>query len=247
MSRLSGWEGGPQEGWQYPFDLGHGIITRTYTDVQAELHPWRRDVLLNNLDAIFAGRYHQLSVLDLGACEGSMALALWERGVRDITCVESRAINVEKARFVFKVKNADILVVQDDVISFLNSDTRHYDLVLFMGLLYHLLDPFQTMRLTAQRVRGVLAMETVVSMPHELRFDNVPHYSPSLGGFFVRHDSALCNTAGLTNLELWPNREGLEMLLGETGFSDIREMNYGPNPISWYATKQRVMLLASRQ
>lgn len=247
LSRLSGWEGGPQEGWQYPFDLGHGIIARTYTDVQAELHPWRRDVLLNNLDAIFAGRYHQLSVLDLGACEGSMALALWERGVRDVTCVESRAINVEKARFVFRVKKADIFVVQDDVISFLNRDTRHYDLVLFMGLLYHLLDPFQAMRLTAQRVRGVLAMETVVSKPHELRFDNVPHYSPSLGGFFVRHDSALCNTAGLTNLELWPNREGLEMLLGETGFSNIREMDYGPNPISWYATKQRVMLLASRQ
>jgi len=245
LSRLSGWEGGPQEGWQYPFDLGHGVITQTYTDVQAELHPWRRDVLLNNLDPIFAGRYDQLSVLDLGSCEGSMALSLWERGVRDITCVESRAINVEKARFVFKVKSADILVVEDDVISFLNRDTRHYDLVLFMGLLYHLLDPFQTMRLTAKRVRGVLALETVVSKPHELRFDNAPHYSPSFGGFFVRHDSALSNTAGLTNLELWPNREGLEMLLNETGFSNIREMDYGPNPISWYATKQRVMLLAS--
>ncbi len=247
LSHLSGWDGGPQEGWQYPFHLGHGIITRTYTDVQAELHPWRRDVLLNNLDAIFAGRYHQLSVLDLGACEGSMALALWERGVRDVTCVESRAINVEKARFVFKVKEADICVVQDDIISFLNRDIRQYDLVLFMGLLYHLLDPFRAMHLTAQRVSGVLAMETVVSKPHEIRFDNVPQYSPSVGGFFVHHDSALCNTAGLTNLELWPNREGLEMLLGETGFSDIREMDYGPNPISWYATKQRVMLLASHQ
>lgn len=246
LSLLSGWEGGPSEGWQYPFDLGHGIVTRTYTEVQAELHPWRRTVLLNNLDQIFAGRYHELSVLDLGACEGAMALALWERGVRDITCIEARANNAEKARFVFKVKKAGIRVVQEDVLSFLGKDARHYDLVLFMGLLYHLLDPFQIMHLAARRTRGVLAMETVVAKPHDLKFDNVPHYSPSPAGFFIRHDSVLSNTAGLSNLELWPNREGLEILLGDAGFIDIREMDYGNNPIDWYASKQRVMLLALR-
>lgn len=176
-----------------------------------------------------------------------MALALWERGVRDITCVEARSNNVEKARFVFKVKKAGIHVIQQDVLSFLGTDHRHYDLVLFMGLLYHLLDPFQTMRLTAQRTRGVLAMETVVAKPKELKFDNVPHYSPSSAGFFVRHDSVLSNTAGLSNLELWPNREGLEILLSEAGFTDIHEMDYGDKPIDWYATQQRVMLLATCQ
>ena len=247
LSLMSGRDGGPNEGWQYPFDLGHGIVTRTYTEVQAEMHPWRRNVLLNNLDLIFAGRYHELSVLDLGACEGAMALALWERGVRDITCIEARASNVEKARFVFRVKKADILVVEEDVLNYLGKDQRHYDLVLFMGLLYHLLDPFQIMHLAAQRTCGVLAMETVIAKPHNLKFDNVPHYSPSPAGFFIRHDSVLSNTAGLNNLELWPNREGLEILLGEAGFTDIREMDYGQNPISWYATEQRIMLLASHQ
>lgn len=247
LSLLSGWEGGPSEGWQYPFDLGHGIVTRTYTEVQAELHPWRRKVLLNNLDPIFAGRYRELSVLDLGACEGAMALALWERGVRDITCVEARANNAEKARFVFRVKKAGIRIVEEDVLSYLGGDKRHYDLVLFMGLLYHLLDPFQIMHLAAQRTRGVLAMETVLAKPHDLKFDNVSHYSPSPAGFFIRHDSVLSNTAGLSNLELWPNREGLEILLGDAGFGDIREMDYGSDPIDWYASQQRVMLLASHQ
>jgi len=246
LSRLSGWEGGPSEGWQYPFDLGHGIVTRTYTEVQAELHPWRRQVLLNNLDPLFEGRYDQLSVLDLGACEGAMALALWERGVRDITCVEARSSNAEKAHFVFRVKNADIRVVEQDVLSFLEQDERSYDIVLFMGLLYHLLDPFLLMNLTAQRTKEVLAMETVLAKPRDLAFDNVEHYSPSTGGFFVRNDSALSSTAGLSDLELWPNREGLELLLGEAGFNEIYEMDYGSDPISWYETKQRVMMLASR-
>jgi 2-polyprenyl-3-methyl-5-hydroxy-6-metoxy-1,4-benzoquinol methylase len=245
LSLLSGWEGGPSEGWQYPFDLGHGIVTKTYTDVQAELHPWRKNVLLNSLDKVYAGRYHELSVLDLGSCEGAMALALWERGVRDITCVEARSSNVEKARFVFMVKKADIVIVQQDVLSFLRADQKRYDLILFMGLLYHLLDPFLIVRLAAKRAKGVLAMETVVAIPHELTFDNVAHYSPSTAGFFVRHDSVLSNTAGLSDLELWPNREGLELLLRDAGFADIREMDYGQNPVEWYATKQRTMLMAA--
>jgi hypothetical protein len=175
-----------------------------------------------------------------------MALALWEKGVRDITCVEGRSINVEKARFVFKVKKANIVVIEDDVADFLAHDVRRYDLVLFMGLLYHLLDPFQTMRLAAQRALGYMAVETVLAKPHDLSFDNVPHYSPSPGGFFVRHDSAKCNTAGLSNLELWPDRKGLETLLEEAGFSDLREMDYGADPINWYSTKQRIMMMASR-
>ena len=249
LSLLSGWEGGPSEGWQYPFDLGHGITTTTYTEVQSELHPWRKKVLLNNLDKLYAGQYEKLSVLDLGACEGSMALALWERGVRDITCVEARSINAEKARFVFKVKKANISVVEQDVKSFLEQDDRQYDLVLFMGLLYHVLDPFLLLHLSAQRIRaeGTLAMETVVAIPHDLKFDNVEHYSPSREGFFIRHDSTLCNTAGLSNLELWPNEEGLKTLLKETGFTNIREMDYGRNPDTWFETNQRVMMLASRK
>ena len=186
-----------------------------------------------------------MSVLDLGACEGAMSLALWERGVQDITCVEARKINVEKARFVFKVKKAKIAVVQEDVLDFLKQDNRRYDLVLFMGLLYHLLDPFLALRLTAKRTKGMLAMETVISLPRDLKFGNVPHYSPSAAGFFIRHDSKRSNTAGLNDLELWPNREALEILLTEEGFENIQEMDYGSEPISWYTSKQRVMLLAS--
>jgi len=90
--------------------------------------------MLNNLDKVYTGRYQQLKVLDLGSCEGAMALALWERGVRDITCVEARSSNVEKSRFVFRVKKANIVVVHQDVLSFLRANQKQYDLILFIGL-----------------------------------------------------------------------------------------------------------------
>ena len=108
---------------------------------------------------------------------------------------------------------------------------------------------FASPRNVAQRIRakGTLAMETVVAIPHDLRFDNVEHYSLSRERFFIRHDSTLCNTAGLSNLELWPNEEGLKTLLDETGFTNIRKMDYGQNPDTWFETDQRVMMLASRK
>lgn len=246
LSRLSGWADGPSKGWQYPFDLGHGIVAPTYSELQARLNPWRKEVLLRNLDASCAGRYPSLSVLDLGACEGSMALALWERGVRDITCVEIRDGNVAKARFVFKVKHADIAVIQQDVLSYLERDTRRYDIVLFMGLLYHLQDPFLTTRLAAARCRGVFALETVVALPRELAFDNDAHYSPTQAGFFIRQDRAEGNTAGLRNVELWPDALAILCLLREAGFENFRQCDYGPDPLEWYASGQRTMMLAWR-
>lgn len=246
LSRLSGWADGPSQGWQYPFDLGHGIVTPTYSDLQARMNPWRKEVLLRNLDAYCAGRYAALSVLDLGACEGSMALALWERGVRDITCVEIRDINVAKARFVFKVKHADIVVIQQDVLSYLEQDARTYDIVLFMGLLYHMQDPFLATRLAAARCRGVFALETVVALPQELSFDNDAHYSPTQAGFFIRQDRAEGNTAGLRSVELWPDARAIPCLLREAGFENFRQCDYGPDPLEWYASGQRTMMLAWR-
>ena len=246
LSKASGWEGGPSEGWQYPFDFGHGIIAPTYTDVQATPHPWREKVLLANLDKHFQGQYEKLSVLDLGACEGALAAALWEKGVRDITCVEIRKVNVEKARFAFRTLGMDIPVVEDEIGHFLEHDRRRYDLVLFMGILYHLVDPFSIMKAAGRVTRKVLALETVLAQPGGLRFENKREYSPSPEGFFIRHDLAAGNTARLTDIELWPDMSALDTLVREAGFQEMVECDYGADLIDWYETKQRTMMLCHR-
>ena len=154
----------PGGGWQFPFDFGDGIVAPTYTPTQAELHPWRRDIMLAQLDRIYAGRYGSLSVLDLGAGEGAMALALWQRGVRDITCVEVRPNNVAKAEFVFAHAGAGVAVVEDEVETHLADETRQYDLVLFMGLLYHLVDPFAVLKRIGAVCRDTMVIETVLAL-----------------------------------------------------------------------------------
>src|SRR3954451_4140028 len=146
LARAAAGDWCPNGGWQFPFDFGNGIIAPTYTPVQAGLHPWRRDVMLRELDNIFAGRYDELSVLDLGAGEGAMAVALWQRGVRSITCVEVRPNNIAKAKFVCNHFGVEAFYIEEEVGSFLSHETKKYDLILFMGLLYHLVDPFPILK-----------------------------------------------------------------------------------------------------
>lgn len=236
----------PDGGWQFPFDFGHGIVAPTYAPIQAELHPWRQDVMLAELDRIYAGRYADLSVLDLGACEGAMALALWRRGVRDITCVEVRPNNVAKARFVFERFDADIAVIESDVEAHLARDTRTYDLVLFMGLLYHLIDPFVIFKRIGALCRDTMLIETVLARPATLTFSNDPGYSPTRAAFFVRQDSVVNPTAGTIDLELWPTPEAFIVLLRHGGFPRFTKADYGSSPPRYYDTDERVLGVARK-
>jgi 16S rRNA G527 N7-methylase RsmG len=56
-------------------------------------------------------------------------------GFRDITCVEARASNIEKARFADDVFDIDVQIIASDVESFLDSNKRKYDIVVFRGIL----------------------------------------------------------------------------------------------------------------
>lgn len=236
----------PGGGWQFPFDFGDGIVARTYSPTQAELHPWRRNIMLAELDAIYAGRYDGLSVLDLGAGEGAMALALWQRGVRDITCVEVRPTNVEKAKFVFGHFGVDARIVEADVEAYLAAETRRYDVVLFMGLLYHLISPFPVLKRIGEMAGDAMVIETVLALPTPVSFANDPQYSPTPAGFFIRRDSAASHTAGTIDLELWPTPEGFFDLLRHGGFSTFKKAEYGPNPPHYFATNQRILGIARK-
>lgn len=246
LAKKASWPGCPNGGWQYPFDFGFGIEAPTYSATQRELHPWRKHVTFAALDRYFSGRYQQISVLDLGAGECAFAAELWQRGTRDITCVEMRDINVEKALFVREVFGCGFNVVQDDVERFLSHDQRTYDLVLFMGLLYHLQDPLNITRKVAAKTREMAVVETVLACPENIVFNNVPEYRPEQAAYFIRKDSQESNTAGAADIELWPTSAALTLTLQQAEFQRLEDIVPAHDALHWYATKQRTLLLAHK-
>jgi Methyltransferase domain len=245
LAQASAWSNCEGGGWQYPFDLGGGLVTRTYIPFQAKLHPWRRNILLNNLDRFAGKEYADLSVLDLGGCEGAMAAGLWERGVRDITLVESRRINVEKANFIARTKGYDFQIVEMDVVDFLKSTSKTYDIVLFMELLQLLPDPLGVSRLVAEHTLRTAVFDTAVALPSEFTIRNSHQYgAPTTDGLFLRNVVPESNTGGFGTLELWPTRGALELLLKHAGFARLTEATYGEDPYNWYSSGERAMLFA---
>lgn len=79
-----------------------------------------------------------LRVLDLGCLEGGYAIEMALNGAR-VVGIEGRAINIEKARFaqdILGLKNIEF--IQDDVRNLSRARYGQFDVVLCLGILYHL-------------------------------------------------------------------------------------------------------------
>jgi 2-polyprenyl-3-methyl-5-hydroxy-6-metoxy-1,4-benzoquinol methylase len=230
-------------GWQFPYDFGNGVKAPTYTEAQ-QMHIWRRDAMLDAVAKRFPGPREGLSVLDLGSGEGAMAIGLWEMGFRDITCVEVRSLNIEKAKFAARVFGAQFDIVQTEIADYLAQCARSYDLVLFMGILYHILDPFVTLKRIGELTKSLMILETVVALPKLEGFGNPQEYAPSDSAFYVRIDSNASHTAGLSDFELWPTRGALSKLVRYAGFASMSEIVGSQPQPEPFANKSRMMLEA---
>jgi len=235
----------PAGGWQFPFDFGDGIVAPTYTAVQ-HMHVWRRQVLLESVDTLIpkADRA-SVPVLDLGGGEGAMSIGLWSLGFRDITMVEVRPLNLEKAQFAANHFHADIDFRLTTIDNFFNDNKKQYALTIFMGLLYHVLNPFDVMKGIGECTTRHLVLETALSLPRLWGFRNRKDYKPTNAAFYIRLDSAQSHTAGMHDIELWPNMEAVELLINHGGFKKTKQLT-SKDPPPDFSNNSRVILLAEK-
>jgi SAM-dependent methyltransferase len=102
----------------------------------------------------------QLRILDLGALEGLFSLELARLGA-SVVAIEGREANLEKIRFAREVLELDRLELRLEDVRTLHRE-RHgeFDVVLCLGLLYHLDAP--DVFLLLERMRDVCRRVTVV-------------------------------------------------------------------------------------
>ena len=107
----------------------------------------------------------ELRVLDLGCLEGLFAVELARRGA-DVVALEGRQANLEKARFAKDVLELRTLeLVQDDIRNLTRAKYGEFDVVLCLGVLYHLEAPtvFAFLEQVADVCRGLTIVQTHVS------------------------------------------------------------------------------------
>jgi len=148
--------------WYHTIDLGDGVVTKGVDDTPLRLG--RLD-----LPASFEG----LSVLDIGAWDGFFSFEAERRGASRVVATDyyswhglgwgtgAGKAGFELAREALgsRVEDLDL-----DVMDLSPERVGSFDVVLFLGVLYHLPHPLLALERVASVTRELLVLETVVDM-----------------------------------------------------------------------------------
>lgn len=140
--------------WFHKINIGDGIITPGLEDMPGTL---ARVAIPDDLTG--------LSVLDIGANDGYYAFECERRGASRVVALDlwdrkyDNTRVIENIEFCKEVFNSNIEIVQSD---FLDYDGGQFDVVLFMGVLYHLQDMMAGIRHVSELVKpdGLAILET---------------------------------------------------------------------------------------
>lgn len=191
--------------WWHSIDLGGGVVTpgqKTSAVMNAEIA-----AVFGPLD--LQGR----SVLDVGTWNGGFAIEAKRRGAARVLATDSLCWRLpafrgrETFEIVLEATGLTIETLEIDATEITEVDVGTFDIVLFLGVFYHLFDPIATLQRLAAVARNVLVLETHLDAEVDGRPGMVFYPSDELNG-----DAS--NWWG-------PNRACVEALLRAVGFARV--------------------------
>ena len=149
--------------WWHSIDLGHGIVTKGVDSAQAQRLARLR------LPADLSGR----SVLDIGAWDGFFSFEAERRGASRVVASDyyswhgtgwgtgqgKAGFQLAREALGSRVEDVDV-----DVLDLSPARLGTFDVVFFLGVLYHLPNPLLALERVAAMAGDFLVLETVVDM-----------------------------------------------------------------------------------
>lgn len=195
--------------WYHEFDFGNGLRTRTHCH-QIDQHRRVWEFVESQLAAVdFRGK----SVLDIGAWDGYWSFYAEKRGARSVLASDDLGQNWSQGRGIHLAKEllgSAVEIDQNLSVYDLATRGRTFDVILFLGVYYHLHDPFYALA----QVRHCCSPNAVVIV-------NGPV------GTKLRADASLYNFAD-HNCEWLPTEGAMRQLLTATYFTTLGTAHYDP-------------------
>ncbi len=166
-----------------------------------------------------------LSVLDVGCSEGFFALELKRLGAARVVGVDPDPLRVRRARFAAGVLGLDVDYVHAGVANL--EPLGRFDLVLALGLLYHVRSPWDALQALAGATAsgGTLVVETAV-LRESRRARLARWICPDLRKVARFLDPG---DLGFDASNTWlPDRACLGAMLRRVGFDRVDELPYRP-------------------
>jgi tRNA (mo5U34)-methyltransferase len=147
--------------WHYQFDL-NGVLTPIWQDDHINRHHQRERYFLDPLVELLGGSLEGKRVLDLGCNAGWWSLKAIEAGADFVLGIDGRQMHVDQANFVFEVKGVDPSRFEfrlDDLFA-MDQPVGQFDIVMCLGLLYHVSKPMELFELIASAAPETVLVDT---------------------------------------------------------------------------------------
>jgi hypothetical protein len=236
--------------WFYTFDLPDGTTTRTYHGGELdEIHTTRWRMLEHTLDTSYPQGFSELTAVDLAAHQGWFASRMAHAGLRRVTGVDQRQSHVEDSRLIATVQGFDELeFLHSDIFDLDCERLGTFDVVLMLGLLYHLENPIGALRLARALCHDLCVIETQVvpGMTGMVDFGSYRFVRPLKGAFGLidELDETHGPEAGATGICLVPSVEALTWLLEKVGFREVTVLQPPADAYEQLLYGKRVMVTA---
>ena len=239
--------------WMYEWDLGDGLRTAVMGPELMSIHETRAAVMEPVVRRVLAVAGPDATAVDLACSEGWFAHRLLEWGAHRVVGIDIRPENIRRAELV-----RDHLGIDEDRLSLRVADVYDagdlgtFDVVLCLGLIYHLENPVGALRVARRLTGRVCVVESQLVEPHEpLRhsWGTTGEYvdQPAAWAAWyepqVEQDSHPIASAGGV-VSLIPNRAALLQALGAAGFSNAEEPPVDPGLSSQYTERHRLVVAA---
>ena len=175
-----------------------------------------------------------LRILDLACLEGLYAIEFAHRKAK-VVAIEGREANIKKARFSKEVLSLENLeLIQDDVRNLSKEKHGNFDVVLCLGILYHLdvPDVFTLIENIAEVCQRFTIIDTHVSRAGEEFY--IHNGNKYFGIRIQEHRADSISEERARNLwasldnakSFWLTRPSLYNLLAHVGFTSVYECHY---------------------
>lgn len=236
--------------WFYSYHLPDGSSTQTThnADIQV-IHDTRWQMLESYLDNNLGMDRSDLSALDLASHQGWFAYKMARAGFSSVLGIDARQSHVDDSTLISDIYEFDHLTFQKgDIHELTPAQLGQFDVVLMLGLLYHLENPVGALRAARQLCKNLCIIETqiVPGMTGYVDYGSYQYVRPLKGSFGIidETDDTHGPEASVTGICLVPSLDALMWLLEKVGFSSATVLEPPQDAYEQLRYHKRVMVAA---
>jgi SAM-dependent methyltransferase len=198
--------------WHYEFDL-NGVRTPVFRREHVNRHEQRKMYFFAPLVQVCGGSLSGKRVLDLGCNAGFWSLQAIEAHADFVLGVDGRQMHVDQANLVFEVKGVDpnrYRFETSDIFELDLSPENRFDIVLCLGLFYHVSKPVELMERISRWNTDLVIIDTALDKDKRVCFR-------------MRRENLDCPRAAADRgIALVPSREAVVRLASEFDYRDVK-------------------------